>query len=156
MADMQPQGEVRPHPEGEPGHEASEGLSMRGILGFAVGLVVLWLAVQLGLVRVMGHYSARETSNLKTRPPMMATPLEINGPKLQGAPARDRVHEQEIQLKHINGYGWIDRQAGIVHIPIDRAMDILAERGLPEIEDPGAAAEKEPKPGAAAEKEPKP
>ncbi|HVO69707.1 MAG TPA: hypothetical protein VMT24_06660 [Aggregatilineaceae bacterium] len=28
-------------------------------------------------------------------------------------------------------YGWVDRKNGIVHIPIDRAIDLLAQRGLP-------------------------
>src|SRR5437762_1164629 len=28
-------------------------------------------------------------------------------------------------------YGWIDRKNGIVRIPIDRAMDLLLQRGLP-------------------------
>ncbi len=28
-------------------------------------------------------------------------------------------------------YGWVDERAGIVRIPIDRAMDLLVQRGLP-------------------------
>jgi hypothetical protein len=28
-------------------------------------------------------------------------------------------------------YGWVDKSKGIVHIPIDRAMDLLLQRGLP-------------------------
>jgi hypothetical protein len=28
-------------------------------------------------------------------------------------------------------YGWVDRDNGIVHIPIDRAMDLILQRGLP-------------------------
>jgi hypothetical protein len=31
----------------------------------------------------------------------------------------------------LHSYGWIDESAGIVHIPINRAMDIVLERGLP-------------------------
>ena len=31
----------------------------------------------------------------------------------------------------LSSYGWIDRDLGVVRIPIDRAMDVLAERGLP-------------------------
>jgi hypothetical protein len=31
----------------------------------------------------------------------------------------------------LKSYGWIDRDKGVVHIPIDRAIEILAERGLP-------------------------
>jgi hypothetical protein len=31
----------------------------------------------------------------------------------------------------LNSYGWIDRSNGIVRIPIDRAMDLILQRGLP-------------------------
>ncbi len=31
----------------------------------------------------------------------------------------------------LNSYGWADRQNGIVHIPIDRAIEIIEQRGLP-------------------------
>jgi hypothetical protein len=34
-------------------------------------------------------------------------------------------------LERLSHYGWVDRAAGIAHIPIDRAIDILAKRGLP-------------------------
>lgn len=27
--------------------------------------------------------------------------------------------------EHLAGYGWVDRAAGVVHIPIDRAMDLI-------------------------------
>jgi hypothetical protein len=36
-----------------------------------------------------------------------------------------RVHE------HLDGYGWVDRAAGIVHIPIDRAMDLILAEARP-------------------------
>jgi hypothetical protein len=36
---------------------------------------------------------------------------------------------QEVQ--RLNSYGWVDQQAGIARIPIDRAMALLAQRGLP-------------------------
>jgi hypothetical protein len=45
-------------------------------------------------------------------------PLEINDFRLQ-------------EEKTLNSYGWVDQQAGVVHIPIDRAMQLLAQRGLP-------------------------
>jgi hypothetical protein len=31
----------------------------------------------------------------------------------------------------LHSYGWVDRAAGIVRMPIDRAMEVLAEHGLP-------------------------
>jgi hypothetical protein len=31
----------------------------------------------------------------------------------------------------LHSYGWVDEQAGLVRIPITRAMELLTERGLP-------------------------
>ena len=33
--------------------------------------------------------------------------------------------------KELYSYGWVDEKAGTVHIPIERAMDLIAQRGLP-------------------------
>jgi hypothetical protein len=37
-------------------------------------------------------------------------------------------HQQEEMLY---SYGWVDEQAGTVRIPIERAMDLIVQRGLP-------------------------
>lgn len=39
--------------------------------------------------------------------------------------ARDRA----VRLERLGSYGWVDRGAGIAHIPIDRAME-LVEQGV--------------------------
>ena len=33
----------------------------------------------------------------------------------------------------LNSYGWVDRTSGVARIPIDRAMQLLLERGLPDV-----------------------
>ncbi|HUA65385.1 MAG TPA: hypothetical protein VME24_06030 [Alphaproteobacteria bacterium] len=48
----------------------------------------------------------------------------------------DDDHAQRIALysaqnQRLNSYGWEDRSNGIVHIPIDRAMDLILQSGLP-------------------------
>ena len=53
-----------------------------------------------------------------------APQLEIN----------ERTELNDIRLREENilsTYGWVDQNAGTVHIPIDRAIDLLAQRGLP-------------------------
>ena len=35
------------------------------------------------------------------------------------------------QYDTLYSYGWVDEKAGIARIPIDRAMDLLVQRGLP-------------------------
>lgn len=51
---------------------------------------------------------------------------------------RIRTNEEEI----LNTYGYVDQSAGTVHIPIERAMDLLAQRGLPVREQSSAAESK--------------
>lgn len=52
-------------------------------------------------------------------------------PRLQEMPQLDikALHAEE--RTRLDEYAWIDKQAGIVQIPIDRAMELIAERGLP-------------------------
>jgi hypothetical protein len=42
---------------------------------------------------------------------------------------RERLYADE--RRRLDSYGWIDRERGIVHIPIDRAIAIMAEKGMP-------------------------
>jgi len=37
----------------------------------------------------------------------------------------------EQESKQLNTYGWVDSKSGVVRIPVDQAMKLLAERGLP-------------------------
>lgn len=39
----------------------------------------------------------------------------------------------------LSTYGWVDQNAGTIHIPIERAMDLLAQQGLP-VRQPGQPA----------------
>lgn len=46
----------------------------------------------------------------------------------------ERTELNDIRLREENTlstYGWVDKNAGTIHIPIDHAMDLLAQRGLP-------------------------
>jgi hypothetical protein len=42
--------------------------------------------------------------------------------------AQDLVEKRKAEDKQLNGYGWIDRDNGIVHIPIQRAMELIVEQ----------------------------
>lgn len=33
------------------------------------------------------------------------------------------------QKKRLSGYGWVDRKSGVIHIPIERAMEMVAAEG---------------------------
>jgi hypothetical protein len=51
-------------------------------------------------------------------------------PRLQSKPITDLKEIREEEDKVLNGYGWVDQKNGVAHIPVDRAIDLLAQRGL--------------------------
>ena len=52
-------------------------------------------------------------------------------PRLQPNPARDLREMRAAEEQLLHQYAWIDPDKGIVRIPIERAMDLIAQRGLP-------------------------
>jgi hypothetical protein len=111
-------------------HEQRD-VSVRVVTWFAVGLVVSAIIIHLalaGLYKLFEHQhpSPDAPSRIALHPQNRAP-----APQLQTAPQTDlRNYEHEENAK-LNSYGWIDKQAGIIHIPIERAMDLIAQRGLP-------------------------
>jgi hypothetical protein len=53
-------------------------------------------------------------------------------PRLQVRPKSDLERLRADERQRLDGVGWIDRQQQIAHIPIERAMQLLVNRGLPD------------------------
>jgi hypothetical protein len=60
-------------------------------------------------------------------------------PRIQSTPVDDLARYRAGQAAKLSNYGWVDRNAGTVRIPIDRAIELLAQRTAT-IADPKAAA----------------
>jgi hypothetical protein len=52
-------------------------------------------------------------------------------PRLETAEGQDYAAYRAAAEAQLTSYGWADRQSGVVSIPIERAMDLLVQRGLP-------------------------
>jgi hypothetical protein len=52
-------------------------------------------------------------------------------PHLQLNPAEDLKNFRASEDTELSSYGWINRTAGVVRIPVARAMALVLERGLP-------------------------
>lgn len=50
---------------------------------------------------------------------------------LQTDDVADMKHEVESTSQQLNSYGYVDQNSGVVHIPIDQAMDQLVKQGIP-------------------------
>ena len=52
-------------------------------------------------------------------------------PRLQPHPATDLKRYCEVEQQQLTTYGWVDKNNGLVRIPVDRAMDVVLQKGLP-------------------------
>jgi hypothetical protein len=52
-------------------------------------------------------------------------------PRLQPDPRLDLAKLRREETEWLNTYGWVDRAQGVVRIPIERAMELTAARGIP-------------------------
>jgi hypothetical protein len=99
-------------------------IDSRGIAWIGAGLGLFVLAVPL-LMPLVYPQSMRHVS------PAAPPALSANAPQLEIAPSDDlrRLDRAEAQVS--DSYGSVDREHGIVRIPVARAMERLLQKGLP-------------------------
>ncbi len=111
------------------GYEASD-VSVGRLVAFAAGLVGLVVLGVLGSEVVFRFFvrhqplgpPASPFENVRTLPP---------SPRLQIHAPLDLKEYLAGEDKILDSYGWVDQKAGIVRIPIDQAMTLLLQKGLP-------------------------
>lgn len=92
------------------------------IAALAAGIAAFLIAAPLILLLIypFRHAALPQASGLPMPP----------APRLQANPAADLAKLHAEETRDLTTYGWIDRKAGIVRIPIERAMALTAQRGI--------------------------
>ena len=136
-------------------HESFEHQDLKpaGIVYFFLTLVVVTVLCMFGLKGLYAYLDRREKASQPEVNPLLAKVPEDTRNVAPGYPqtAFPSPKLEEDERGQLNGirmeeektlysYGWVDEKAGTVRIPIERAMDLLVQRGLP-VRPQGAAAE---------------
>ena len=135
-------------PSSAVGHETTDA-EARPVVKFLLVLGVVTIATA-GLIILFYNYLERREANEKAaRYPLAAgrTRPMPPPPRLQTYPFDDIKELRRAEMPRLERYEWVDKNGGVVRIPIERAIDLIAERGLPHRTAPPAQA----KPAAAAE-----
>lgn len=117
-------------------------ISYRGLRIFAIGLAVLMLLAAF----LMWGFSTHLRSRLVAAdPPLPALPEARRphlppGPPLQTGFTSDIEELRRVEEELLHGYAWVDRSAGRVRIPIERAMELVAVGGHAVSEPPSTPA----------------
>ncbi|HKB11103.1 MAG TPA: hypothetical protein VKD69_10625 [Vicinamibacterales bacterium] len=113
-------------------HEESD-VNIGGVLMFGVGLIFSAIVIYL-VVGVFFKYL--DTSVARQQIPEYPLAAEAAGrlppePRLQVNPRQDLADLRSREEQALTSYSWVDRNAGVVRIPIDEAIKKTLERGLP-------------------------
>ncbi len=121
---------TRPQAAHSQGYEKSDA-SPRGLLYFALVMAAILALASLSLIWLFKYFQKAENPGSFVAAPFAEERPLPPPPRVQPNPGEDLRNYYRSQQDLLNSYGWIDRQNGIVHLPIDRAMELLLQRGLP-------------------------
>jgi len=113
-------------------------INVRLVVLTMVGLVVGGVLIHFVVAGLWTMLEQHSQSVDKTQKPILGH-VAIPGepprlppePRLQADPVSDLHRMREAEDNVLQTYGWVDKNAGVVRIPVARALDLLAERGLP-------------------------
>ena len=114
-------------------HETSD-VNIRAVLAFGGGLVVLGAAVYFVVWLLFGYFDRREQAASASPTYPLAIGQEDRlppEPRLQTNPRQDLKELRESEDALLKSYSWVDKNEGVVRIPIDEAMKLTLRRGLP-------------------------
>ncbi len=127
-------------PESNPtvAHEHTDADS-HAITRFGISLAFILVVSQLLLWWVFDHFSDRETKLSPHVPAIIKAQAATlpPEPRLQGNAPLDlhpRIDLQKMRREEddvLTHYAWIDPDHGVVRLPIDRALELVAQNGLP-------------------------
>jgi hypothetical protein len=109
----------------------TEDFSPRGVRWFTAGLAVLAVMVLVLMGALLWFLSGGRPPGQGVVTPSVPAPNMSPEPDLQVASSRDYQEMRAAEEAQLHSYRWVDQEAGIAAIPIKRAMEILAGRGLP-------------------------
>lgn len=116
------------HGPGEPGYETRDA-SIPSLAISAIALAVVLFVSFVGMKFALNYFQRTQPLGPPASP-VANVPAPV-GPQLQAHPHEDLVDYCKEQGQQLERYGWVDQKAGVVQIPVDRAMELILERGLP-------------------------
>jgi hypothetical protein len=102
------------------------------IVKFALWLLITAVVVHFGLGLFYKMQIEQSKVTGEQQYPLASTtePRLPPSPRLQQFPRTEFYEFRVNELRRLDTYGWVNKDAGIVHIPIDDAMKLVLQRGL--------------------------
>lgn len=112
------------------GHETSD-LDARVPALFGAALTTAIVVLMAATYWVYDFTAAHQAARYPAAPPLAYTREPTPAPRLQVDAPRELRELRAAEDAALHGYAWIDKNRSLVRIPIDRAIEVLTQRGLP-------------------------
>jgi hypothetical protein len=117
----------------EAGYDKSE-VNVTAVLKIGVWIIALAITIHLLIWGVFRYFDINQIREGKLKEPAPLVSLREKlppEPRIQASPQWDLIQLRQEEEKELNSYGWVDRNSGTVRIPIDKAIDLMIQRGVP-------------------------
>ena len=121
---------MTPHGSTPGGYEKSD-LSPKAISMFGVVLSAVVIVAMLVAAWMFGFFASWQAKQDVPPSPLASSGPGAPEPRLQVHAVRDMKALRAAEDEVLTSYGWVSKEAGIARIPIEQAMRLVLERGLP-------------------------
>jgi hypothetical protein len=101
------------------------------IVKFGIWLAIAALIIHVGLGLMYSLFIVQAKTTVRVFPIATAAPPLPAAPRLQQFPRNEMYQFRLQEEQKLHSYGWVNKDAGTVHIPIEDAMRLTLQRGLP-------------------------
>lgn len=127
-----------------------EDLGAKPVIGFIVSLVISGVLIYYVIWGVFHFLDAYDRKHQQVRTPLIrveSNTRDVQTQLIQRFPEPRLEENERTELngfrygeeQELNSYGWVDKNAGIAHIPIEQAMQMVVQKGLPTTPQAGVA-----------------
>jgi hypothetical protein len=118
-----------------------EDLGVRPIFGFLISLAILGVLIYYVIWGIFYFLDTFNRRHQQVPTPLAAVEMntrEVRTSRIERFPEPHLEENERDELagfrygeeERLNSFGWVDEKSGVAHIPIDQAIEIMAERGL--------------------------
>jgi hypothetical protein len=118
------------HTNNNRGHEESDA-NVSALARYGIGLAVICALALVLMLWLQGFFAARSKRAMPPSSPLAAQRQAPPAPLLQVTPEKDLQHVHATEDSILHTYGKVTSDASVVRLPITRAMELVAQRGLP-------------------------
>jgi hypothetical protein len=115
------------HPTNGVGHETTE-VSVRVIVFSLIALLIGAFLVSILVIGIFQYFHSTYRPDQAAKETPQVIPPE---PRVEERPWEQLVTVKAREDHILSSYAWVDQKQGTVRVPIDRAIDMLTQKGLP-------------------------